>query len=186
MTENDAFVLSLSGLGYTFPSKWTNRKALQKMAGTLAKKMEMIDTRELLVLDDNGFRSKALDTIVRETNASGVFYMDFSEYAGMKGQTRFVDGTPIVSARYQLWNGMEGCSPEEIAAAVNALPTDPKDPDAYAFIIVHAWSGLSGSGEFVEGGNTMKAVEKLVNGLDADTHLVSPSQFMERIAANCG
>lgn len=186
MTENDAFVLSLSGLGYTFPSKWTSRKALRDMARTLAQKMERTDTHELLVLDDGGFRSKALDTIVRETRADGVFYMDFSKYAGMSGSMRFVDGTPIVSARYQLWNGMEGCSPAEIAAAVNALPTDPKNPDAYAFIIVHAWSGLSGSGAFVEGGNTMKAVEQLVRGLDADTHLVSPSQFMERIAANCG
>ena len=186
MTENDSFVLSLSGLGYTFPSKWTNRKALRNMAATLAQKMEMTDTRELLVLDDGGFRSKALDTIVRETKASGVFYMDFSTYAGMNGAMRFADGTPIVSAKYQLWNGMEGCSPEEIAAAVNALPTDPKNPDAYAFIIVHAWSGMSGSGDFVEGGNTMKAVEQLVNALDADTHLVSPSQFMDRVAANCG
>ena len=185
MTANDAFVLSLSGLGYTFPSKWTNRKALRDMAATLAQKMEMTDTRELLVLDDGGFHSKALDTIIRETQANGIFYIDYSKYAGMNGETRFVDGKPIVSAKYQLWNGMEGCSPEEIAASVNALPTDPKNPDAYAFIIVHAWSGLSSSGEFVEGGNTMKAVEQLVHGLDADTHLVSPSQFMERVAANC-
>ena len=184
MTENDAFVLSLSGLGYTFPSKWTSRKALHNMAATLAQKMERMDTRELLVLDDGGFQSKALDTIVRDTQADGIFYMEYSKYAGLNGKTRFVDGKPIVSARYQLWNGMEGCSPEEIAAAVNALPTDPKNPDAYAFIIVHAWSGLSSSGAFVEGGNTMKAVEKLVNGLDADTRLVSPTQFMERIAEN--
>lgn len=32
----------------------------------------------------------------------------------------------------------------------------------------------------------MEAVEQLVNSLDPDTHLVSPSQFMERIAENCG
>ena len=185
MTENDAFVLSLSGLGYTFPSRWTNRKALRSMADTLAQKMEMLDTRELLVLDDGGFYSKALDTLLTQTQANGIFYMDYGNYAGLKGRTRFVDGKPIVSAKYRLWNNREGSSPEETAAAVNALPTDPKNPDSYAFIIVHAWSGLNGSGEFVEGGNTMKAVEKLVSGLDADTRLVSPSQFMERIAANC-
>ena len=185
MTANDAFVLSLSGLGYTFPSRWTNRQALRSMAGTLAQKMEMLDTRELLVLDDGGFCSKALDTLLTQTQANGIFYIDYGNYAGLKGRTRFVDGKPIVSAKYRLWNDRQGSSPEEIAAAVNALPTDPNDPDSYAFIIVHAWSGLDSSGAFIEGGNTMAAVEKLVNGLDADTHLVSPSQFMERIAANC-
>ena len=112
--------------------------------------------------------------------------MDYGNYAGLKDRTRFVDGKPIVSAKYRLWNNRQGSSPEEIAAAVNALPTDPKNPDSYAFIIVHAWSGLNSSGDFIVGGNTMAAVEKLVNGLDGNTHLVSPSQFMERIAANCG
>ena len=185
MTANDAFVLSLSGLGYTFPSRWTSRKALRSMAGTLAQKMEMLDTRELLVLDDGGFYSGALNTLLTDTQASGIFYMDYGNYAGLKGRTRFVDGKPIVSAKYRLWNNRQGSSPEEIAAAVNALPTDPKNPDSYAFIIVHAWSGLNSSGDFIEGGNTMAAVEKLVNGLDGNTHLVSPTQFMERIAANC-
>ena len=186
MNKNDAFVLSLSGMGYTFPSKWTNRNALKAMAQTLGDKMEAMDTGELLVLDDGGFDSKALDILLEETRANGVFYIDYADYAGMRGKTRFVNGRPIVSARYKLWNNAPGCSPEEIAAAVNSLPADPKDPDSYAFIIVHAWSGLSSDGAFVEGGNTMKAVRQLVNALDGDTRLVSPSQFMERIAANCG
>ncbi len=185
MTANDAFVLSLSGLGYTFPSKWTNRRALRNMAETLGQKMKALDTGELLVLDDNGFDSNALDTLLTGTQANGIFYMDYSNYAGMQGKTRFVNGRPIVAAKYQLWNGMAGCSPEEIAAAVNTLPTDPKNPDSYAFIIVHAWSGLSSSGEFVEGGNTMTAVERLVNGLDENTRLVTPAQFIDRLTANC-
>ncbi len=186
MTANDSFVLSLSGLGYTFPSKWTSRKALKNMAASLYRKMEMLDTGELLVLDDGGFDSEALDIIAGETRANGIFYIDYEKYAGLNGKMRFAQGKPVVSAKYQLWNNLSGCSPEEIAAAVNALPADPENPDSYAFIIVHAWSGLDGNGEFVEGGNTMAAVEKLVNGLDSDTRLVSPSQFMERIAENCG
>lgn len=186
MTENDSFVLSLSGMGYTFPSKWTNRKALKRMAEALGRKMETLDTQELLVLDDGGFDSKALDTLLTGTKADGVFYLDFSKYSAQEGKMRFVDGRPIVSAKYQLWNGMPGCSPEEIAAAVNALPADPKDPDSYAFIIVHAWSGLDGDGALSEYGDTMAAVEKLVGGLDADTRLVSPARFMERVATNLG
>lgn len=186
MDKNDAFVLSLSGMGYTFPSKWRSRTALERMADVLKQKMERLDARELLVLDDGGFGSAALDTLLTGTGAEGLFYMDFSDYAGQRGRMRFVDGRPIVSARFKLWNGHPGCTPEEIAAAVNALPADPKDPDSYAFIIVHAWSGLDGSGALVEGGDTMAAVERLVNGLDDDTSVVTPAQFMERIAENCG
>ena len=186
MSANDAFVLSLSGLGYTFPSKWTNRSALKRMADTLKQKMERLDTRELLVLDDGGFNAAALDTLLTRTDANGIFYIDYSDYAGLHGKTRFVNGKPIVSARYRLWNGASGCSPEEIAAAVNAQPADPEDPESYAFIIVHAWSGLGSDGEFIEGGNTMAAVQRLTELLDADTRLVSPAQFMERLARSCG
>ncbi|MBR5410476.1 MAG: hypothetical protein IK104_07365 [Clostridia bacterium] len=186
MTPNDAFVLSLSGLGYTFPSKWPNRVALKRMAQTLGKKMEAMDVHELLVLDDGGFSSLALNTLLKGTNADGIFYIDYSDYARLHGKTRFVNGKPIVSARYRLWNNASGASPEEIAAAVNALPTDPKNPDSYAFIIVHAWTGLSVDGELVEGGSAMRAVKKLVDLLDADTRVVTPAEFISRLAENCG
>jgi hypothetical protein len=187
MTDNDAFVLAVSGLGYTFPSKWTNRAALKQMAETLGRKMEVMDIRELLVLDDGGFSSKALDVLLKGTNASGIFYMDYGNYAGMRGKTRFVDGKPIVSARFRLWNNVAGASsPEEIAAAVNALPADPKNPDSYAFIIVHAWTGLNENGELIEGGSAMRAVKKLVDLLDADTRIVTPAEFISRLAENCG
>ncbi len=186
MSANDAFVLSLSGLGYTFPSRWTNRLALNHMADTLRRKMEATDTHALLVLDDGGFNSTVQNTLLRRTGADGIFYIDFHGYADLQGKTRFVDGRPVVSARYRLWNGTPGCSPEEIAAAINAQPADPKNPDSYAFVIVHAWSGLDGDGNFVEGGDTMAAVQRLVGLLDENTRLVSPAQFMDRLAENCG
>ncbi len=186
MTETDSFVLSLSGLGYTFPSEWRNRRALNAMADTLKQKMELTDTHELLVLDNGGFRSSALDALLTRTQANGLFYMDFHDYAGLNGEIRFVNGRPIVSARYKLWNGAPGCSPEEVAAAINALPADPADPGSYAFVIVHAWSGLTESGAFEEGGDTMAAVQRLIEGLDENTRVVSPGMFMQRITENCG
>ena len=186
MTENDSFVLSLSGLGYTYPSKWTSHKALTSMAQTLGQKMRLLDAHELLVLDDGGFESKSTDILLRQTQANGIFYIDFHDYSGLNGQIRFVDGKPIVSAKYKLWNNLPGGSPDEIASAINALPTDTKDPDSYAFIIVHAWSGMNENGEFVDGADTMKAVERLVSKLDADTSVVSPDQFMQKISDNLG
>ena len=186
MDKNDSFVLSLSGMGYTFPSKWTDGSALKNMAATLGSKMKKLDIGGLLVLDDGGFNSTAIDTLMKETEADGIFYIDYSNYAGMDGKIRFSEGKPVVSAKYRLWNNLPGSSPEEIAKAVNELPADPENPDSYVFIIVHAWSGISQSGEFVEGGNTMRAVEQMVNGFDSNTRIVSPSQFFELIKNHCG
>ncbi len=186
MTANDAFVLSLSGMGYTFPSGWKNRRALETMAETLRDKMEKLDTRELLVLDDGGFSSPAIDTLLTKTQSNGIFYIDYKDYAGLAGKTRFVDGKPIVSARFKLWAGASGGAPEEIAAAVNAMPADPENPDSYAFIIVHAWSGLNENGDFAPDGDAMAAVERLVQNLDADVLLLSPAGFLARLTEYCG
>ena len=186
MTKTDEFVLSLSGLGYTFPSRWKSRAALEAMADALRGTMERLDTKTLLVLENGGFASGALDTLLQKTGAEGIFFTDFHGYSSLKGKTRFVDGKPIVSARYELWNGNAGCSPEEIAAAINALPTDPKDPDAYAFVIVHAWSGLDAEGNFVPDGDTMQGVRRLVSLLDENTRVVTPTVFMREIAENLG
>ena len=177
MTENDGFVLSLSGLGYTFPSKWKSKKALRAMAEALSGQMEKTDTHTLLVLDDGGFSSSALDILAAAPSVNGVFYIDYADYAGLKGKARSSSGTPIVSARFKLWYGAENGSPEEIAAAVNALPDDPASPDSYSFIIVHAWSGLDENGVFSAGGDTMRAVERLVSLFGENVRLVSPETF---------
>ncbi len=181
-TPNDEFVLSLSGMGYTFPSKWSGIGALAAMGRELGAHMRALDTPVLLVLDDGGFNSLKLDILARETGAAGLMYIDYSDYAGMEGRLRFSGGTPIVAAKYRLWYDAPGCSPEEIAASINAASKDPADPAAYSFVIVHAWSGIDMNGGFVEGGNTMKAVKALTDALDPDVHMVTPGRFVSLLS----
>jgi hypothetical protein len=100
----------------------------------------------------------------------------------MAGRLRFSGGTPIVAAKYRLWYDAPGCSPEEIAASINAASKDPADPAAYSFVIVHAWSGIDMNGGFVEGGNTMKAVKALTDALDPDVHMVTPGRFVSLLS----
>ncbi len=182
MTENDEFITHISGLGYTFPSKWNNPAAVQVMAKQLAEQMAKNGTRIAAVLDDHGFNAKAEDTILSQDGIDALFYFDYANYAGYEGAVRTVDGKPIISARYRLWNGIEGCSPAEIAAAINAASKDPASPDAYSLIVVHAWSGLDAQGNFVEGGDCMRAVEQMVNLFGDGVRIVTPGTFAARVA----
>ena len=186
MSENDEFITHISGLGYTYPSKWTNKTALGVMAGQLAEQMEKTDTHIAAVLDDGGFHSAALDTILSQDGIDALFYFDYADYAGYKGEIRTVGGKPIISAKYRLWSGIDGCSPEQIAAQINASSTDPDALDSYSLVVIHAWSGLDGDGNFVEGGDTMRAVERLVQALGDDVRIVTPGEFVRCVAAAAG
>ncbi len=177
----DEYILQISGLGYTFPSKWTNPFALRRMYGSLSEQMAKADLHVAAVLDDGGFNHRSLDVLAGQESVDGVFYLDYSDYAGMKGAARLSHGKPIVGAKYKLWYGQPGGSPEEIAAAVNAASTDPSDPDAYSLIVIHAWSGLDEAGNFAGYGDTMAAVDRMVAAFGPDVRLVSPSAFITQL-----
>ena len=180
-TEQDEMILQISGLGYTFPSRWKDPFALRRMNGMLDAQMAQADLRIAAVLDDGGFYHRSLDVLAAQESVSGVFYLDYADYAGMAGAARLSRGTPVISARYKLWYGLSGGTPEEIAAAVNASSKDPADPDAYSLIVVHAWSGMDGD-RFAGYGDTMAAVEKMVAAFDEDVRIVSPSEFAALVA----
>ena len=186
MTENDEFITQISGLGYTYPSLWNNPAALEVMAGQLADDMAKTDSRIAAVLDDSGFDAKALDVLAAQEGIDALFYFDYADYAGYGGAVRLSNGTPIIAARYRLWNGTEGCSPEEIAAAVNAASRDPASLDAYSLIVVHAWSGLDAEGNFTEGGDTMKAVARLTERFGENVRIVTPTEFAALVAQAAG
>lgn len=183
---NDEFILQISGLGYTFPSRWKDPFALRRMYGALSQKMARADLRIAAVLDDGGFYHRALDVLAAQENVSGVFYLDYDNYAGMDGAARLSHGKPIIGARYKLWYGQPGGSPEEIAAAVNAASKDPADPDAYSLIVAHAWSGLDAEGDFAGYGDTMAAVRRLVDLFDGDVRLASPTEFAALVKETLG
>lgn len=182
-TSQDEFIMQLSGLGYTFPSNW-DEAAKRNMAQTLAETMQKRGMKYMNILDDHGFTEQNMDAFTSQKGIEGIFYTDYANYAGYKGDILWSNGVPVVSARYRLWNSIGGCDPESIANSVNNAPTSVYTEEGYTFIIVHAWSGLDAEGNFVANGDTMAAVAKLISLLDSDVEVVSASEFMNRIKDN--
>ena len=183
MTERDEFIMELSGLGYTFPSKWDSEQR-QTMASELADYMKRSDLRFAEILDDNGFNDTVVSDFTAQDGIDGLFYIEYSHYAAKNGKIIWTNGKPAVSARYRLWSNNADSSIETLARRINGASTDPTDEKAYSFVIVHAWSGMK-DGKLSEGGNTMEAIAALVEKFDEDVEVVTPSEFMDRLIANC-
>ncbi|MGN1408937.1 MAG: hypothetical protein ACI4XJ_02050 [Eubacteriales bacterium] len=183
MTERDEFVMELSGLGYTFPSKWDSEQR-QAMAGELADYMKRSDLRFAEILDDNGFKDTVVSDFTAQDGIDGLFYIEYSHYAAKNGKIIWTNGKPAVSARYRLWANNSDSSIETLAKKINSASTDPTDEKAYSFVIVHAWSGMK-DGKLTDGGNTMEAIAALIEKFDDDVEVVTPSEFMDRLTANC-
>ncbi len=182
-SQNDEFIMELSGLGYTFPSKWRSTER-EKMAATLSEYMVRSDLKYAEILDDHGFDTRTLSAFTKQEGIDGLFYIDYGNYAEYGGKILWSNGKPIVSAKYRLWGGLSDGSISAISREINRASTDPKSADSYSFIIVHAWSGDNGSGTVVEGGNTLAGIQKLIQSLDSDVQVVTPSVFMDRIIEN--
>ena len=183
MTERDEFVMELSGLGYTFPSKWASEPR-QKMTAQLAEYMKRSDLRFAEILDDNGFKADTLADFTMQDGIDGLFYIEYSNYAGKNGKIIWTNGKPAVSAKSRLWADLSDGQIDAIAARINKGSTDVKSEKAYSFIIVHAWSGMK-DGKLVGGGNTMEAVEALIAKFNENVEVVTPGEFMDRLIANC-
>ena len=182
-SAQDEFIMQLSGLGYTFPSRW-DESAKWDMARQLADTMQRRGMKYMNILDDHGFTEQNMNAFTAQSGVEGIFYTDYANYAGYEGDILWSNGIPVVSARYRLWNGIQGCDPESIASSINNAPADVYSREGYTFIIVHAWSGLDTDGNFAPSGDTMAAVAKLISLLDADVEVVGASEFMNRIKDN--
>lgn len=182
MTPKDEFIMQLSGLGYTFPSRWGSA-ARSAMAAKLSEYMERTDLHYAEILDDNGLNERTVGDFTKQEGIDGLFYIDYSNYAGKNGQILWTNGKPTVAARYRLWANNADGSIASISRAVNRASTDPTKAASYSFIIVHAWSGLTG-GKLSDSGNTMDAVAELIKAFDDDVDVVTPTEFMNRIIAN--
>lgn len=191
MTEKDNFIFQLSGLGYTFPSRWTDAAAKEKMAAQIADYMKRTDVGILEILDDyeqdmSKFDQPSnFDVFTQHDAVNGLFYIDyFGNYNSFKGKVVWSNEKPVVSARYSLWaTGNSADSPEGIARAINRASKDTTSTDAYSFVIVHAWSGLDGK-KFKEGGDTMAGIQAVVDALGENVDVVTPDEFVHRMKTN--
>ena len=154
------------------------------MAAEVAESMRRCGLKYAEILDDNGFREASLGDFTAQEAIGGLFYIEYSGYASLDGKILWTNGKPAVSARYMIWADHPGGGLGYIARKINRASVDPKEEDAYSFLIVHAWSGMK-DGKLVPHGNTLDAVAELIAQLDEDVEIVTPDVFMERLIENC-
>ena len=187
MTPNDNFVAALSGLGYTFPSKWTDQSALDRMAAHMNDYMKRMDINILNILDDLSTEEKFSHASVtyapftKQDGIDAILYIDFGNYKQFKGKIIWSNSKPIISARHRLWHDLADSQMHVILEDIKQASRDPKNVDSYSFVLIHAWTGLNDEGKLVMRGNTMDAVKALIDQFDPDVDVVTPAEFVNRI-----
>ena len=199
MYPSEDFAYQLSSIGYTYPTKWTDKEAWAQVVSSLTRLMKVTDTRVLEIMDDTAFMElinvnasfdglkKYYDTFTADENVDGCLFIDFMElYAGYEGEICWSNDKPVVSARYSVWNDNSDFHTEKneidtIVELVNSASRDVHSEDAYTFIIVHAWSGLDENGKLVQAGDNMAIFEQLENGFADDVEVVGSTEFIRRL-----
>ncbi len=164
----DHFVAGPSGAGYIFPEAFA---ALDSAAVLTARCMAKADMRILNVLG-NDPADKYLHPFLKLPGIDAILFYPYSDYSGLRGSIRFLDGKPVIGGFANLWEGME--TPASLAVRLNARPKDPRSAEGYSLIPVHAWS------------RTLADVEACAALLGPDVRVVAPDEFVRAIRANLG
>ena len=168
--ETDCFISYCSGLDYFHPSKFPE---LQLHMSHLDKYLRKADLSTLCILDNYS------GPMTSEAYTTGQLYGQLDNLRGFflgydhgNGDILWFNGKPMVTGRYALWadrrvgvcdNGIN------LAASINALPTDPYSSDGYTFVIVHAWS------------YGWDEVATCIASLESDVRVVTPNELIEQI-----
>lgn len=173
---NDNFIVSPSGTGYMYPSNF-DKTALNMQIKNLNTYMKNVDQKYVAILDDWALdNTKLWDKYTKQPNIYGLFYLNFSKQNDYKGKIVWSNNKPIVSCRDLLWSRLEDNDAlvNKISGYVSSGFTDVKDPNAYTFVYVHAWS------------KTMSDVQYVVNQLNKNSkiRIVTPDEFMQKIEMN--
>lgn len=131
-------LLAMSPMGYCYPSLFSPTTRA-KNAVRLGAYMKDLGLRHLIVLDKYGFETpEVYRPYLDQADIDAIFYWDaFGNYARYAGAIKWQSGKPIISAYTNLW-GKSG--PGEVAAALNQRPRNPRSPEGYSVVDVHAWS----------------------------------------------
>ena len=172
-TEKDCFIGYCSGLDYCNPSQFPD---IDIQMSHLDKYLRQADLRTMCIIDNVDVGG----TLTTETYPVGYqyaalkslrgFFLAYDEY---HGKILWFNGKPMVTGRYCLWNSTsrEGISSngQELAASINALPTDPHSEDGYTFVIVHAWS------------YGWDEVAACIDQLNNNVRVVTPNELIEQL-----
>ncbi|MFC7620817.1 GxGYxYP domain-containing protein [Microlunatus sp. GCM10028923] len=136
--HEDRFVVGPSGGGYLYPSRYP-RDELTLHTAELARTMERADLGVVQILDFESFDDADLwSAYLRHDQITGLIYLEYSRYDGLRGRVRWVEDKPVISARTMLWEGLS--SPAQVIETLNAAGTDPTSVDGYSVVMLHCWS----------------------------------------------
>ena len=176
----DESFVGYCGLGYFYPSE---APYMQTHMDRLSKFMKRADLKTLLLIDRlqpaRNLSDKYYDYAKWFTSIddlSGLFYMEYIEYAPYDGKIYWFDGKPMVTARFdfrseEFYSAVRS-TPQKLADSINSLPKDPSNPDSYTFVTVHAWS------------KGVTDIYETVKLLDPDVRVVHAEKFIELIRLN--
>lgn len=176
LNYNNNFLVSPSGNGYIYPSKFPITK-LDNYTKNLSDYMKQVDQNYVTILDDDSFyKTNLWHQYTKRPNISGLFYLNYKKHDDYKGKIIWSNNKPIVSCRDLLWNGLQDENQliKTINTRVEKGYTNIKDPNSYTFVYVHVWS------------KTMDNVQYVINELSKNpkVQVVSPDNFMELIQNN--
>ena len=163
----DYFIASPSGLGYIFPDDF---KDMQGYCELTSRFMEKTDLRIVNVIGNS--KSKIyLKPYLDQPNIDAVFFYYYSNYAAGRGTINWINGKPVIAARYNLWDGVFD-TPSTLANRLNNLSRDIHSPGGYSLIPVHVWT------------DGVDQVLDCVNRLKKDVRVVTPDEFVALIKQN--
>ncbi len=167
----DEFVMSLSGTTYTYVSRW-DEAARAEMSENLAAFMERMDLKYMVLLDDSaGTRDDIFADFTEHDQIEGIFYVG---YDWKSGRVIWTDGKPTVHYRnYFDYSAAGGYESYLNWLQRDTLSTDPTKTRSYSFYYINAW------------GTHMDSLTSFVNELPDNVEVVTPSEFMDRLVANC-
>ena len=170
-STNDYFIVSPSGNGYMYPSKF-DKNTLSIYINRLNDYMKKVDEKYVAIIDDSSFHNNELwDKFTIKPNIHGLFYLDYHRHDNYQGEIIWSNNKPIVSCRDLLWNSLE--SEDELVKNINKRidsgQVDIHNSNSYTFVYVHAWS------------KSLSNIEKVVNKLNENpkVRIVTPETFME-------
>jgi len=172
----DYFIVSPSGLGYIYPSKFCDKK-LTTFTKNLDAYMKAVDENYVAIIDDNSlYNSNLFKKYTSNPNIQGLFYLDYHRQDNYHGKIIWSNGKPIVSCRDLLWKDIEDEETliNNIKTRANNGNTDITNPSSYTLVYVHAWS------------KNMNDIYQVVNKLQENKNIkiVCPKIFMELIKRN--
>lgn len=174
--DNNNFIVSPSGNGYMYPSKFDKNK-LNTYINTLNDYMQKVDEKYVAIIDDSAFNNIDLwNKFTKKSNIQGLFYLDYHRHDKFQGKILWSNNKPIVSCRDLLWSKLENEDElvKKINDRVNSGQVNVNNPEAYTFVYVHVWSkGVS---------NVEEVVSKLKQ--NPNVRIVPPEIFMELIKTN--